>query len=582
MKKTLQKVFSDFIENIWIKTVTINFLLVIFLGIFATMEPLFFGEIIKELEKYLVNDVFNLVLITQIIILWIIYMIFWKVAQYVVYQYRTTKATNINSNITIKKYWKRILSMKYDTYLSKKITKLYKVFDTWVDSNQALISLFTERNLFSVVGIISSIVIIFLIDVKLALVTISIIPLLFVIWYIFTIKAAKRQLKNSKRWESIFVDLGNAMSNFYIFKTFSLEKKFITSIYNQSDECYTKQMEINKLWNFHEIYTALFVMIARILVIWFWVYFIKQWTLSLWELFVVFSYVGWIYFPLGFIFWDFNLITRHATNVSRMYDEMDNIEHENFDTWVSIKNVLWNIEFKNVWFAYNKNKKILSNLHFSLEAEKSIALVWNTGAGKSTIINLILRFWEVNSWEILLDGKNINSINKKSLRKNIWVVSQDNSLFNTTIKQNLLYASPKATKKDLLEALKNAQADFVFDLENGIDTVIWERGLKLSWWEKQRIAIARLFLKNPKIIILDEATSALDNKTERLIQKALDKLMKWKTSIIIAHRLSTIQNVDTIYMLENGQIVEQWNYKELMKKKGKFSELANPEHLILN
>ena len=140
----------------------------------------------------------------------------------------------------------------------------------------------------------------------------------------------------------------------------------------------------------------------------------------------------------------------------------------------------------------------------------------------------------------------------------------------------------KITKKDIEKALKNAEAHFVFDLKDWINTIVWEKWLKLSWWEKQRLSIARLFLKNPKILVLDEATSALDNKTERLVQKALDKLTKWRTSIVIAHRLSTIQNADKIFVLENWKIVEIGNYKELMGKKAKFYNLANPEHLILN
>jgi ABC-type multidrug transport system fused ATPase/permease subunit len=145
-----------------------------------------------------------------------------------------------------------------------------------------------------------------------------------------------------------------------------------------------------------------------------------------------------------------------------------------------------------------------------------------------------------------------------------------------------LYANQNATKKDIQQALKNAKAEFVFNLKDWLDTIIWERWLKLSWWEKQRISIARLFLKNPKIIVLDEATSALDNKTEKEIQSALDKLIKWRTTIVIAHRLSTIQNSDNIIMLENWKIVESGTYDELINKKAKFYNLADPEHLILN
>lgn len=190
----------------------------------------------------------------------------------------------------------------------------------------------------------------------------------------------------------------------------------------------------------------------------------------------------------------------------------------------------------------------------------------NTGAGKSTIVNLLFRFYEPNSGNIFLDNEKISDLKKKSLRSHIGMVSQDNSLFNLTIRENLLFARPDATDEEVKTALKNASAEFVYKLENGLDTKIGERGLKLSGGEKQRISIARLFLQNPEILVLDEATSALDNKTEKVIQTSLDRLMEGKTAIVIAHRLSTIQNVDKIFMLENGKIVESGNYRELIEK----------------
>ena len=193
-----------------------------------------------------------------------------------------------------------------------------------------------------------------------------------------------------------------------------------------------------------------------------------------------------------------------------------------------------------------------------------------------------MKLWDNKSWEILIDSKNILKISKNSIRKHIWVVNQDVSLFNDTLRQNMLYAKKDASEKEIFEALEKAEAHFVKKMKDWLDTVIWERWMKLSWWEKQRIAIARLFLKNPKILILDEATSALDNKTEKLVQKALEKLMKGKTSIVIAHRLSTIQNADKIFFLENWEIKESGTYEELIDKNGKFAELANPKNLIIN
>ena len=265
-----------------------------------------------------------------------------------------------------------------------------------------------------------------------------------------------------------------------------------------------------------------------------------------------------------------------------MHSEFDNLELEDLNVWDKIKKVKWDIEYNNVKFKYSGKKYIFNDLTFKINSWEKIAFVWNTWSWKSTLINLLLRFWDVDKWEILLDWINIKNISKKSLRNHIWIVTQDVSLFNDTIKNNLLFVNPKATKTDLERCLKMAEANFVFEFDDWINTVIWERWLKLSWWEKQRLSIARLFLKNPEILILDEATSALDNKTEKLIQRALDNLMKWRTSIVIAHRLSTIQNSDKIFVLEDWKIVEEWTYNQLMNNKAKFFELSNPEHLIIN
>ena len=329
------------------------------------------------------------------------------------------------------------------------------------------------------------------------------------------------------------------------------------------------------------MYTSLLVMISRILVLGVGMYYIVDGTLSFADLFLVFSYIGWIYFPLSFMIDRLNDMVRNLTSVEKMYNEFAQIDGEDVTKWKTLKNVSGKIEFKDVNFSYIENKKILSNINFQISPGQKIALVGDTGAGKSTIINILLRFWETTSGSVLLDEQDIKDIKKSSLRSHIWVVSQDNSLFNLSIEENLKFANPKATKKDIEKALKNAAATFVYDLPKGIKTVIGERGLKLSGGEKQRISIARLFLKNPEILVLDEATSALDNKTEKMIQRSLDTLMKGKTSIIIAHRLSTIQHADSIYVLEKGKIVESWNYEELMRKKSKFFQLANPEKLML-
>jgi ATP-binding cassette subfamily B protein len=234
------------------------------------------------------------------------------------------------------------------------------------------------------------------------------------------------------------------------------------------------------------------------------------------------------------------------------------------------------IEFKNVSFHYQDNDEsyVLNNFNLKIEKGKKVALVGETGVGKSTISKLIPRFYDVIEGEVLIDGINVKEYELNSLRSAIGHVQQDVFIFYGTIKENILYGKPNATMEEVIEASKKARIhDFVIEQEQGYDTIVGERGIKLSGGQKQRIAIARLFLKNPKILILDEATSSLDNITEKLIQDSLDELSKGKTTITIAHRLSTVKNADEIIVLGNEGIIERGNHKDLIKENGYYANL---------
>ncbi len=217
--------------------------------------------------------------------------------------------------------------------------------------------------------------------------------------------------------------------------------------------------------------------------------------------------------------------------------------------------------------------------NFSLEVKRgeTIALVGNSGGGKSTVVNLIPRFYDVNSGSIEFDGSNVKFFNLAELRDNIAFVFQDNFLFSGTLKDNLLMGKPDATAEEINNAVKLAHLDeFISTLESGLDTIVGERGTTLSGGQRQRVAIARAILKNSPIVILDEATSALDNESEAIVQKALDNLMKDKTVFVIAHRLSTIKNADRIAVINEGQLVENGTHDELMRiEKGHYKHLYN-------
>jgi subfamily B ATP-binding cassette protein MsbA len=232
------------------------------------------------------------------------------------------------------------------------------------------------------------------------------------------------------------------------------------------------------------------------------------------------------------------------------------------------------INFKSVYFKY-QDEYVLKNFSLQIKKGETVALVGQSGSGKSTVANLITRFYHVNKGEILIDGVNINDITTVSLRKQIGLVTQEAILFNDSIKNNLKLGKPDATDAEIIEALKVANAwEFVKDLPVGIDTNIGDAGGKLSGGQKQRLSIARAVLKSPPIMVLDEATSALDTESERLVQVALENMMKNRTSIVIAHRLSTIQKADNIVVLNKGEIVEQGKHEELIAKKGVYHKLV--------
>ena len=251
----------------------------------------------------------------------------------------------------------------------------------------------------------------------------------------------------------------------------------------------------------------------------------------------------------------------------------EDIEKES-ENPVELENVKGNIDIENVSFTYEDDNEIFKNLSLSIEAGKTIALVGPSGGGKTTLCNLIPRFFEFDEGDIKIDGVSVKDVSLKSLRENIGVVAQDVFLFTGTVKENITIGKTNATDEEIIDACKKASIhDFIMTLPNQYDTYIGERGVKLSGGQKQRISIARIFLKNPPIIILDEATSALDNVTEKEIQKSLEELGKDRTNLVVAHRLSTIKNADEIIVLTENGIEERGTHNELIEKNGVYSKL---------
>ena len=286
--------------------------------------------------------------------------------------------------------------------------------------------------------------------------------------------------------------------------------------------------------------------------------------------------------PLNFFGFIYREISQGLTDLNSLFSILK-IEPEINDkeNAVSMKFNKAEINFKNVSFSYDGKRKVLDNINFNIPSGSSLAIVGPTGAGKSTISRLLFRFYDVTKGRILINGKDIRDISQASLRKNIGIVPQDTVLFNDTVSYNLRYGKVGSSEKEIWRVAEQAQlSELIKTFPDGMNTVVGERGLKLSGGEKQRVAIARTLLKNPPILVLDEATSALDTLTEREIKESLNDLAEKRTTIIIAHRLSTIVEANKILVLNKGNIIEQGTHKQLLRKKGLYADMWSTQQTI--
>ena len=282
-----------------------------------------------------------------------------------------------------------------------------------------------------------------------------------------------------------------------------------------------------------------------------------------------------LFMPLNFLGFVYREIKGSLANIEKMFlllERKEQITDNQDATDLTIKQP--SIEFRNVDFAYNKERPILQNVSFTIHPKQKVAVVGSSGAGKSTLVKVLFRFYDVNNGQIFIDGQDTKTVTQTSLRENIGIVPQDTVLFNDTIFENIRYGKPTATDEEVWKAIKMAHLnDFVNSLPDGKDSKVGERGLKLSGGEKQRVAIARVLLKAPSILVFDEATSSLDSGSEQAILKSLREIAEGHTSLVIAHRLSTIVDADQIVVMEQGRVVEVGNHKTLLEAEGRYYHL---------
>jgi len=437
----------------------------------------------------------------------------------------------------------------------------------------------TPENIFvSLIMIIGSFVI--LVNIHLQFTLIVFVFVVFLV--IFSALRRKKMMEASRKTrathEEINSEVENSIGGIRLTKAFTNEdfelKKFknVTYRYQNSYDSFYKQMGIFSSG------TNLFIDLLYVAVLVFGGYFVYLGQISIGEYVAYFMFVAYLIQPIRTLIQTIEQVQKGWSGYEKFYKIITidpKIKSPANPLFLNRK--AGKIEFRNVNFQYETSREhVLKNFNTVIEPGKKVALVGETGVGKSTISKLIPRFYDVNDGEVLVDGRNVKEYDTYSLRLHIGHVQQDVYIFYGTMKDNILYGRPEASFEEIVDAAKKANIhNFIISLENGYDTLVGERGVKLSGGQKQRVSIARVFLKNPPILILDEATSSLDNVTEKLIQKALDELSEGRTTLVIAHRLSTISNADEILVLTEKGITERGTHKDLIAQGGYYASLYN-------
>lgn len=380
------------------------------------------------------------------------------------------------------------------------------------------------------------------------------------------------------RWSKVIAVLNSALSGIRVVKAFAQEEREASRFRQRAYDLTQNTIWAEQLWATY-MPPLFFLLGSTPLLIWYFggkQYILNPNQISFGTLQAFISYTFMILGPIRAVTQVINWLNRALAAAERIFEILDTPpEVLDAEDAIPMPRIQGKVEFRNVTFGYDRFLPVLHNVSFEVQPGEIIGLVGRSGAGKTTIINLICRFYEAQEGQVLIDGVDIRKIKLKDLRSQIAIVPQDAYVFAGTVRENIAYGKPDATLEEIIEAAKAANAhEFIMNLPYGYDTPIGERGVMISGGERQRIAIARAILKDPRILILDEATSLVDTETEKQIQEALDRLMKGRTVFAIAHRLSTLSNAHRLIVIEDGRIAEMGTHKELLKKKGIYYQLV--------
>ncbi len=567
MPKYLRYIFSLALEQRR-SVILLGALLFVSVGARLT-EPYLYKVIVDTLTTGLVNKIF---LESQIRILFIAVAVWFLLA--VILNFTNAHASfivwrigNRSSQKVHMTGYRRLLHLDYAKHASEHSSRHAKIVDDADVSTWEMTNWWLGRFSSAILGFAGMLIIAFSVSWQMTLIAVSVIPP--TLWFIVrhVNKYEDEQKRVNKLWEEKHEHLADQLANIVTYKLNPHEDIFIQRHKAFTERASSAQNALNKKWRLAEMLNP--DSFARFLVLGTGIFFVQSGSITLGTLFMFMGLLNEILTPLHLLGDILPQYTRRAQHIERLLElvsRKDEISQPSKPVMVSKVN--GGVVFDNVSFSYSKGKNGfgLRDISFEINAGQTVALVGRSGSGKTTLMMLLTRLVDPTKGTISIDGINLRKFDMEEIKKYVGAVLQENAMYNESVLANIAYGDPGATRERIIRATKQAHAEeFIMKMPEGYDTLIGERGVRLSGGEKQRVAIARAILKNPRIVVLDEPTSALDSITEKKVQEGINELVKGRTTLVIAHRLSTVRHADMIVILDNGKIIGKGSHRELMK-----------------